>query len=307
MLTIRKDNNLHIAFVSNSKGKTIDVYIKETFNKDDPPELETSPQNKVQLFSDYLHNLKKPITKNEINELIKSYQLEKEPENMSLLRLFNQASNFVNESLKKYISYKDCNIIPKIKGSFGCMVVGSSGAGKSYFISQMIKANPPLSKEAGIFLIGPFGNDESYKAISKNIIHLNLDTFEEEYKVPFTVDCFPRGSILIMDDIESMSNSKDLEAIRDSLLSVRRHYDLTMYCVSHVSMAGHSTKKMLLECQYYTMYPSANWKHAEKLLKSYVGLDGEKINLIKNQSTRWCMVHKGFPSYFVTQSSIGLL
>jgi len=313
MLTLNKNGNKLIAQVSSSKkSDKTNIYVKNVFNKDAPAELDSTDKVKSKIFKDFLLNLKKPLSKDDITLLIKHHEDNTEPVDKALLKIFRSANDFLNDSMKRFLDYSpeddkdDVQIIPRIEESYALFCSGASGAGKSYFLSQLIKANPPKG-DGGIFIIGPFKDDESYKSISKNLIHLDLNTFEEEYGVPFTIECFPKGSILIMDDIESMSNHKDIESIRDKLLSVRRHYDLTMLCVNHISMAGASTKKMLLECNYYVCYPKANWKHCEKLLKTYVGLDNEKINLIKNQNTRWCFICKAFPLYFITQTSIGLL
>lgn len=318
MLSLNKDKgNKYIAEVTSKKEKSkksipINVYVKSSFDKDAEPELDTTQETKTKIFKDFLNNMKKPLSKEEISKLLDCYKSDKEPSEKDLLKVFRMALSFVNDSLKRFLDFspkdgEEIEIIPKMEDSFACFVSGASGAGKSYFINQLIKANPPKGKDAGIFLIGPFGDDVSYKGIAKDMVHLDLEKFDKEYGCPFTIDCFPKGSILIMDDIESMSNKKELESIRDKLLAVRRHYELTMICVNHVGMAGAATKKMLLECQYYIVFPKANKTHATKLMKAYVGLDNEQVNLINNQNTRWVCLCKAFPMYFVTQTSIGLL
>ena len=50
-----------------------------------------------------------------------------------------------------------------------------------------------------------------------------------------------------------------------------------------------------------------NYKQVENLLKVYMGLDKQKCILIKNQPSRWVLLSKAFPSYFVSQHSIGIL
>jgi len=305
MLTFNADNNRCIAVLEPSETP---VYIKEVYDKGVEPEIDTSSKNKIKIFSEFL-DLQKKLTDSQIAELKKAFDSGISPTDPKMRDVYKRGLAFVKESLKNYLSFgSEVSVYPKFgkDEAFSMYLSGASGAGKSHLISELIQRHLP-SKDAGVFYIGPFADDPSFKKISKHIIPVDLEKFREQMKRDLEVEDFPHGSVIIWDDIESLPNAKEVEGLRDRILSVFRHYGLKMFCVNHVGMNGAKSKKLLLECKYLAVYPSANWKQVENLLKTYMGLDREKCMLIKNQPSRWVICCKAFPSYFISQHSIGLL
>lgn len=309
MLSFNKgEKNRPLAVLTDDKGKQTEVYMKETFDKSLPPEIDTSKENKIKIFGEFL-DLQKKLSTDDLKILEKAYRDETEIENPKLRNILKDGKRFVQDSLKYYLSFPSTiDVLPNFKAdeAYAVYLSGASGAGKSYLISQLISKHLP-PRDAGVFYLGPFADDVSFKAIAKHMIPVDLQQFEKEERRQIEIEDFPEGSVIVFDDIESLPNAKQVEALRDRILSVFRHHKFKLYCVNHVGMGGSKTKKLLLECKYVVVYPSANWKQVENLLKTYMGLDKEKLALIKNQPSRWVIVCKAFPSYFVTQHSIGIL
>jgi hypothetical protein len=309
MLSLKKEEkNKCIALLTDKKGKEQEIYIKETYDKTLPPQIDTSEEMKSKIFSEFL-DMNKKLSGDEIKRLKSAYASDSEVDVPKLRVLLKDGRRFVQDSLKYYLSFSDqIDVLPYFKNddAYAVYLSGASGSGKSFLISTLISKHLP-PRDAGVFYLGPFANDPSFKAIHKHLIPVDLDQFRREEKRDIEIDDFPEGSVVIFDDIESLPNAKQVESLRDRVLSVFRHRSLKLYCVNHVGMAGSKTKKLLLECKYVVVYPSSNWKQVETLLKVYMGLDKEKLSLIKNQPSRWVLCCKAFPSYFVTQHSVGIL
>jgi hypothetical protein len=307
MLTFKRDKNRPLAVLTDEKGKQTDIYMKETYEKQLPPEIDTSRENKIKIFSEFL-DLQKKLPTDDLRVLEKAYKDETEIETPKLRNILKEGKQFVQDSLKYYLSFPESiDVLPKFtEDAYAVYLSGASGAGKSYLISQLVSKHLP-PRDAGVFYLGPFADDVSFKAIAKHIIPVDLDQFEKSERRQIEIEDFPEGSVIIFDDIESLAQSKKVEALRDRILSVFRHHKFKLYCVNHVGLGGNKTKKLLLECKYLVVYPSANYKQVENLLKVYMGLDKERCMLIKNQPSRWVLLSKAFPSYFVSQHSVGVL
>ena len=308
MLTLNKgEKNRPLAVLKDSKGEETEIYMKETFDRSLEPEIDTSRENKIKIFSEFL-DLQKKLGSDDLKILEKAYKDETELEMPKLRNILKDGKRFVQDSLKYYLSFPESiDVLPKFtEDAYAVYLSGASGAGKSYLISQLISKHLP-SRDAGVFYLGPFADDVSFKAIQKHMIPVDLEQFEKEERRQIEIEDFPNGSVVIFDDIESLPNAKQVEALRDRILSVFRHHKFKLYCVNHVGMGGNKTKKLLLESRYLVVYPSANYKQVENLLKVYMGLDKQKCMLIKNQPSRWVLLSKAFPSYFVSQHSVGIL
>lgn len=282
--------------------------IEDTKEEDD---LDAVFQIKKNTFKTYIKKDKK-LTIREINNLIDAYDkgLE-EIDNDKLSRRYDMAVEFVNDSLKKFLTYgPNTKLFPVVddKKPFSLYVTGMRSSGKSYFTREFLKQNK--RRDTQIFLISPFEDDPSLKGLT--LIKFNLGEIEEVLERQFTVFDFPENAIIVFDDIEGFSKpeNKKMNELRDQCLTVGRHVGdigLSVISIVHNPMSGNSTKVPLRESTYFCLFPKSNPRDVRVLLKTYAGYTEDKINEILNTNSRWCFVSKTVPSYWISERQVRLL
>jgi hypothetical protein len=311
-----------IAYILKEKEPKKDwkkIFIKgDVFDDSQTAELDTTQENKERIFKDYL-KMDKKLNKSDIDRLVSEFKSGKEQHEGKLSRKYDEANEYVNTSLKKYLDYGDTEeLFPIVedlsKKSVRIFISGQSNSGKSYFISQFLKYNKP-KKSQGVFIFSPFKEDKSLKDI-KNLIYLDLDEFEKEFKTPFQApEDIPPNSIVIFDDIEShTTRAKELMKIRDIFLERGRHHGLeqggggtSVLTISHNPLGHNKTKASIRESTYAVVFPRANPRDTGALLQKYFGYTKKMIDEIMNAKTRWCFVSKSVPQYWVSQHSVRLM
>lgn len=281
------------------------IYLKEDLG--DTAEIDTTDLNKRQLFKSFIERDKK-LSDDDIGMLIRSFERDEEPSNLKIVRKYKDAVKFVTSSLKKHLDYgSKCELFPIIdEPSYRMFISGLSGSGKSFFIAQFLKYNRPRSKGTGIFLFSPIKDDKALSSI-KNIIHIDLDEFADEMKGSiFSIDDVPKGSVCIFDDIESYKkqDAKRYMELRDIFLERGRHSDISTICVSHNCMNNQATKVSIREAQFWILFPASNRADARKLLRTYGGLESDKIDELMSMKTRWLFFKKTVSQYAIGQHSV---
>jgi hypothetical protein len=301
-----------LSFKQSKDAKLIaKVNNKPIYIIDDPegdPQIETTIENKIKIFEKYL-KLDKKLNGVDIRTLVSLYNnnapLESVP--TKLQRKFLDGSEYVQASLKRFLDFPQSDsVFPHIADeSYRMFVSGLSGSGKSYFISQFIKHNPPKVKKSGIFLFSPVEDDKSLGGI-KNLIHIDLIQIQEEVGGPLQIEHLPPGSILIFDDVESFH--KDVRKLytdfRDVCLERGRHLKQSCITVSHNARNGHTTKASIRECQYWVLFPKYNATDAKNILKLYGGLSQKEIDEILSLKSRWVLYKKSIPKYAIAEHSV---
>lgn len=293
--------------------KDENIFINEcSYNS--KPELNTTMDNKIKIFENYLRHDTK-LLKKDIQLLIDAFSngyTELDTNKPKLNNKYDEAVDYVNEALKRFMNFDEQTfiypILPKRHWIGYC--TGLSGSGKSYYISQLIKNN--FKEDQLIFLFSPVEDDRAFQDL--NIFHIHLETFEQEFGQPFTIEMLAgteiEPHIVIMDDIHTFNNKK----IRDMYINVQtqllergRHLHLRSLSVSHNPMAGQLTKAAIRESEFYIVFPSTNYRDSKMLLSTYTGLSKQEIEEILKLRTRGVMIKKSVPSYYVSDHNIGLL
>jgi hypothetical protein len=119
------------------------------------------------------------------------------------------------------------------------------------------------------------------------------------------------NSLCLFDDIDVISNKKQLKKTMDilnSILQTGRHFNVSCIYTSHASTAGHGTKIILCEAHVIVCFPSSSGgKMLKYLLDQYLGLNKTQIEKMKNIKSRWVAVVRQFPRAIITQHSASLL
>ena len=299
-----------VALINPSKDKDSKQRFNEIYLVEDDEDLEpieTTDANKRKIFRQFL-DLNKKLRLSDIDTLVKAYDKSEIPPNR-LERVMTDGLKFLEQSLRSYIDYgKTTELFPVVEftkePSYRMFISGLSGSGKSTFISQFIKFNPP-KKEGKVFLFSPISDDPSLKNIKK-LIQINLHDFEKEVGRSVEIDDFPENSICLFDDVETFKKGvkEPYLELRDMLLERGRHLGVSTITVSHNPCGGNLTKASLRESQYFLLFPSTNKMDCQKVLKIYGGLDNREIQQILNQKSRWCFFKKSVPRYAVFEHSV---
>lgn len=302
MLSLK--DGLPIAIINGNLDKKI--YYKEA-NKEDEPELDTTQQQKNKILKQYLERNDK-LKKADIEEILSAYTSSANLTDKTKQKILEKGIDYVNASLKRYLDFgKSTSLFPLItEPSFRALCTGGSGSGKTHWVSEFLKVNKPR-KGAGIFMFSPFEEDPSIK--NKNIIPIKLENYEEEFERPFDIEDLPKGSIAIFDDIMTYNkNYRQLYIdVMETLYERGRHLDISTICIQHNPLMGAKGKIQLRESMYYICFPRYNLRDTKVLLKSYTGMTTEQINEVMNIDSRWVMLKKSVPNYYVAEHSIGLL
>ena len=285
-----------------SKGDKF-IYLKE--KESDGGDIETTDEHKLNLFKKFIKGNKK-LRMSEIDMFLRKYKNEDEVLPDKFQRIYEDTVEAVEDSLKHHLDFEStAKVFPIIEdSSYRMYVSGLSGSGKSTAIAQFLKNNMPKDT-AGIFLFSPVKNDSSLASI-KNLIHIDLFEIAEMLKRPLSIEDFPRGSVLIFDDVESYPKAiaKVYMQFRDIALERGRHLDISTITVSHNATSGNITKVSIRESQYWLLFPSFNRRDVKNILKIYGGLDEDEIDKIMRMNTRSVLYRKTVPKYAVGSDSV---
>lgn len=299
-----------IAMINNTKEP---IYITDC-DYNSKPEINTTLENKVKIFEKFLRRdtnlMKKDI------ELLTTYYkqgyTEIDTDKPKLNNKYDQALEYVDQSLKRFMNFDSKTFLQPIlpKNHWLCYITGLSGSGKSYYISQLIKNNFP--KDQLVYLFSPVEGDEAFEDL--NIFQVHLETFEEDFGQPFTIETLKgtkeQPSIVIMDDINTFNNKKVRDMyvdVQNQLLERGRHLNIRTMTVSHNPLAGAFSKAPIRESTFYVLFASSNYRDSKVLLESYTGLSKQEIEEILNLNTRGVIIKKTVPSYYVADHNIGIL
>jgi hypothetical protein len=307
---IRSEDSIPIALIKEEKAPENIIYVRTDADEDAEPDLDTSSDNKLKIFKDWLH-LDKKLKEIDLKEMISAYNSGLLTiANEKLKRKYADGLKFVSDSLKKYLNFgKEVNLFPIVdKDSFRVSISALSGSGKSTFASDFVN-HVKLRKGAGVFLFSPVQADDSLKI--KNLIHVDLLEFEKENKGrEFALEDITPGSIAIFDDIDSFTGKdlqKKYQEFRDIVLQRGRHNSISVLTISHSPMQGHKSKATNMECEYFALFPSTNKRDTATLLKTYCGYSKADIDEVLAVKSRWVFVKKSIPAYWVSQHSVRLM
>lgn len=304
MLSLKPNDGVLIAI--SETDPNLKLYM--TPDKEDT-DVDTSPENKIKIFTNYLKTDKKTSIK-DIREMTDSFKagLETHP-NPKLDRKYENATTFVYDSLKHFLQFPpSTKIFPVVQKSkpYTIYITGMRGSGKTYFVKQFLKLN--RDKARPVVFISPFPDDESMKGL-KDIVPFDIDEIEAELERPFTIEDFPENAIVVMDDLEGFPKKKKirLDDLRDKALTMGRHLGLSVISICHNPMDGNRTRTAIRESQYYVLFPQSNPRDTKVLLSTYAGYSTGMINEIVQSGSRFVFVNKSAPRYWISSSKVRIL
>lgn len=295
------------------RGKPISVFVDPEYKhddrfiylseKDESLRLKTTPENKLEIFKAYLKS--KKIRNMDIERLVDAYLSDDPLLKDKLGRIFDDAKEYVDKSDYRYMKFDDVSCMPvlDLKTSKRIYVTGSSGSGKTFWLTQFIKLNRLKGQQ--VYLFSPFIN-EGLPGV-KNLIDVNISDFEEENQRPFSDEDVQDGSIVVLDDIEShRTHKKQLIEIRNILLERARHRSISIITVSHNPMQGQTTKQSLRECNYFVVFRN-NERDTRNLLDKYCNMSKELIDELLESMCRYLFISRDVPKYCISNNFVRLI
>lgn len=186
-------------------------------------------------------------------------------------------------------------------------VAGPAGSGKSFYVSMYLYNIMLYSENPNIILFSQIRNDDSFEGIKFNQI-VNLkdpELLENFYQVEDVTD----GSVLVFDDIDTISDTKLQKALYNFIgqcLELGRHMNIKCVITSHLINGNDKkfTRTVLNEMQSLTFFPSSGSRKAIDLaLGTYIGLDTKQIKEIMNTESRWVTIFKNYPQFIMTENN----
>lgn len=186
-------------------------------------------------------------------------------------------------------------------------VAGPAGSGKSYYVSMYLINVMLYTENPNIILFSQIRNDESFQGVKFNqVIDLKNPELKEEF---YNIDDVTDGSILVFDDIDTLSDMKLQKALYNFIgqcLELGRHMNIKCLITSHLINGNDRkfTRTVLNEMQSLTFFPSSGSRKAiDLVLGTYIGLDKKQIREIMETESRWVTIFKNYPQFLMTENN----
>jgi hypothetical protein len=184
-------------------------------------------------------------------------------------------------------------------------ITGASGSGKSYYVKNYIEAYHKRYPKRDVYVFSALDDCATLDKLK----YLKRIKIKQE---PFlTTDLSAKDfkdSLVIFDDTDVISNKaikKKVMDIQNSILETGRHFCASALVTSHVACAGNDTKKILNEAHFITVFPrNLGGKMCKYLFDSYMGLDKNEIQRIKNMQGRAVTIFKSYPMLIMGEREI---
>ena len=188
---------------------------------------------------------------------------------------------------------------------------GKRGSGKSTSLSNYAKQYKLYNKSNKVFLFSQDTEDPVLDPFVDKRIDLN--TFVE--KGGLTIDNFKFPSLVIFDDIDMLTNTKENGNLKDkiwklmnSLIQLSRKKGITVAQTSHIARNHDETKHILNGCTTFTFYSHAINQQIKDALKLYLGLSPNQIKKILNsENTRQITIFTTCPPVVMTEKELYIL
>jgi len=182
-------------------------------------------------------------------------------------------------------------------------IAAPAGAGKSTWCAQFISKHKKMYPKSKFILFSRVNQDAPLDALKpkREIID------EALVEVPMEIEELPDNSIILFDDIDTISDDKIRHAvykIKDQILEIGRHKKITILVTSHLINGNDkkTTRTILNEAQAVTIFPSSGSTYGIKYFaKNYVGLSSTQIQLLLDLESRWVTIIKTAPNCIISE------
>lgn len=227
----------------------------------------------------------------------------------------NSRLNVLKDDIKRSMSGKRKEIeitdgklipIPRNDKRSTYFISGPEGSGKSSLASLIIHEYRKMNKKNPFYIFSKVDEDLPLDKLKPIRLELNSELIQdpiETYEL--------ENSVVLFDDIDTISSApllQELRRLRDNILEVGRHNNITILSLVHNMTNNKATKMSLLESAYVGFFPKmGDSYHINRYLKEYGGLSKQQIEKIYSLPSRWVLHHKRAPNWIMYEKGIYLL
>lgn len=182
-------------------------------------------------------------------------------------------------------------------------IAGPSGSGKSTYAASYIKKYLKLYPGCGFYVFSRVADDEVIDKLKPHRIVID----EEMIHDPIQLEDVEENSIVLFDDIDTISNKKlqdSVNNIKKQILEMGRHTNIQCVITSHLINGNDkgTTRTVLNEMQSFTFFPSSGSTYQIKYcLKQYFGLSGTQIAKVLALPSRAVTIRKIYPQVVISE------
>lgn len=319
MLKLKKKqeyNNKNFCLGEVIKGdeKKKRVYYIENYDDNSDNEIDIEQK----LTAKYVRRIKKDISLKDIRLIDKYMKGNIKEIPTELKEVYDLIVKEKKEESKKQILFDndtffccpdiDIDIDEPFSKSNHIYVAGSSGCGKSYWISQYLKLINKYQKNRDIFIFSDVEYDEAFDEGLKNVQRISLDeTLIDDPIEPEEL----RDSVCVFDDIDSIQNKqlkKTVYTLMNSLYRRGRHENITCISSTHNITDYTKSRVPINESSLIVLFCRSGSTAGQKyILERYCGLDKSVIKDIMKVKSRSVQIHKSYPQFYSWSKGIKLI
>lgn len=183
-------------------------------------------------------------------------------------------------------------------------IAGAQGSGKSFWCGRYIRKFLKLHPDAEFHVFSKVDNDKAFDDLKPHRVTIDNSLITE----PIEVNDIKDGSIILFDDVDTISDKKlqnAITSIQNQIYSIGRHKSLTILSAQHLINNGSSTRIVLNEMNCFVFFPSSGSQYQIKyVLTKYFGLSAKQCRRVLELETRAVTIYKNYPQVLVSDHDV---
>lgn len=190
---------------------------------------------------------------------------------------------------------------PKVRVLY---IAGPAGSGKSTYVGNYAKQFAKLHPDRKIILFSRISDDPALA----DLLYKKITLTEELIENPLQLEEVTDGTLVIFDDIDTISNPKLMRSIYNfqaQVLELGRHKDIKCLITSHL-INGNDRKQcktIMNEMQTLTIFPqSGAVSQIRYVLERHWGLEYKQVSKLLKMESRWITLFKNSPQILMAEN-----
>lgn len=185
-------------------------------------------------------------------------------------------------------------------------IAGPSGSGKSTYAGEYIDKYLKIYPKAKFYVFSQLSDDPAFDYLRPHRIKLDESLIAD----PIEVDDIEEDSIVLFDDIDSISDKKIqlvINKLKEQILNLGRHRNIRIICTNHLLNPNErcASRTLLNEANTITFFPqSGSAYQITYCLKRYLGFSNKMITQILALPSRWVTVFKTYPQIILSDKRV---